>query len=480
MKRILFIFSAIAISSSLFSQTNSDALRFTQTYYGSTARFSGLAGAYGALGGDFSSLSLNPAGIGVYRASEFTFTPSLVKNSSSAKFLDQKNEDFKYNFNLGNLGFVYTSNSKSDQGWVSTSFGIGYNRTNDFNRDMVVSGNSSNSLIDLFVSNANNNNFRDYYEGLAYQAKLIDTAGGEYIKYNTSTNMFKQKTVQSSGSSGAYVLSFGANYGNKLYLGATMEVNRYYYSENSTYLEYNNTTPSSTNPLDYFNYYQDYTTHGAGFTFKLGAIYKPVEMLRIGLAFHTPTFYDLHDDVNYTIERQYVDNNEIYSGYQSVSRYGGYNYSFTTPMKAIGSVALNLGNIALLSADYEYIDYSTMKFSNDSYDYSTVNADIKNKFKSTGNLRTGAEIRLGTFSLRGGYALYGNPYKSSISSDYKQDNYSVSGGLGYRQKDFFVDAAYVYSVEKNKSAETMYNVDSTPAVVTTTGNKFLVTVGFRF
>ena len=39
-------------------------------FYGGTARFMSMGGAFTALGGDISTLSQNPAGIGVFRTSE--------------------------------------------------------------------------------------------------------------------------------------------------------------------------------------------------------------------------------------------------------------------------------------------------------------------------------------------------------------------------------------------------------------------------
>ena len=71
---ILFLFSAGE------AQNEVDALRFSQHYPVGTARSVGLGGAVGALGGDFTSLSVNPAGIGLYRQSEINlFTLTLLE-----------------------------------------------------------------------------------------------------------------------------------------------------------------------------------------------------------------------------------------------------------------------------------------------------------------------------------------------------------------------------------------------------------------
>ena len=53
----------------LFAQGEMDAYRFSQTELNGTARSMSMGGAFGALGGDMSVMSHNPAGLGVYRSS---------------------------------------------------------------------------------------------------------------------------------------------------------------------------------------------------------------------------------------------------------------------------------------------------------------------------------------------------------------------------------------------------------------------------
>ena len=87
MKRL----AAIVLMSSLFiqvsAQTAVDALRYSRTIAGGTARYMALNGAFGAVGGDFTVLSTNPAGIGIYRSSEFTITPSIFTGGTQSTFM---------------------------------------------------------------------------------------------------------------------------------------------------------------------------------------------------------------------------------------------------------------------------------------------------------------------------------------------------------------------------------------------------------
>nr|HPG99937.1 hypothetical protein [Tenuifilaceae bacterium] len=75
--RFFLVLMASGTVTQLFSQTIEDGIRFSQTLNGGTARSISLGGAIGALGGDFTSLSINPAGLGVYKSGELTVTPSF-------------------------------------------------------------------------------------------------------------------------------------------------------------------------------------------------------------------------------------------------------------------------------------------------------------------------------------------------------------------------------------------------------------------
>ena len=149
------------------AQNEMDALRYSQIFPSGSARFAGLAGAFGAIGADFSTLSFNPAGIGMYRTSELVFTPSLFVGKTDSEYNGVFRDDYKYNFNVGNIGFVYTFYSKSrfsddEEGWKNAQFGFGVNRLNNFNNRIFIEGpNSQNSLLDEYLHNANGINYNN-------------------------------------------------------------------------------------------------------------------------------------------------------------------------------------------------------------------------------------------------------------------------------------------------------------------------------
>ena len=152
MNKLILIGTGIAISLSSFAQNEMDALRYSQLQYGGTARFSAMGGAFGSLGGDMSTLGINPAGIAVYRKSELSFTPVFYNHISKTNYYDNSVTDSKYNLNVGNIGWVGTF-EHGNSGFVSSNFGIAYNKTNNFHRRYTMEAeNDESSLIDVYMN----------------------------------------------------------------------------------------------------------------------------------------------------------------------------------------------------------------------------------------------------------------------------------------------------------------------------------------
>lgn len=506
------------LASPLFAQNETDVLRASQQFTGGTARNIGMGGAFGALGADMSSLSLNPAGIGVYRRSEFTFTPSVISNDAKTNLYGQPYSDTKNKFNFSNIGYVFTNYTNKEQGWVSMNFGIAYNRLNDYNSNTTIIGSNPNtSMLDEFSSRANQYfagkniipaNLSDAqiasdleqnlysYENLAFKSGgiYIPNNGDGYLtndanNANPKYGENQQRIITTTGAMNELALSLGANYSNKFYIGMTLGIDFLNYEENKIHKENNFQSPD----MDNFSFNDNFKTSGTGYNLKIGMIYKPVNMLRLGLALHTPTFYNFTSDFStsmFTNYKQPITANGITSdNFREYTDPTTYDYSITTPLKAIGSVALQLGQLGLISADYEYIDYTKAKIRASDDPFTDVNSNIQSWFRATSNVRLGAEIKLGDFAVRGGYGLYGSPYSSN---HFNKDAFttSYSAGLGYRGKDFFFDLGYIlfdtkslYSMyEHEVYNSTTQRYDMIPELVDTkySNGRFAATIGFRF
>ena len=478
MQRLLFTLLSVSLFYNSNAQTEIDALRYSQNNIVGTARFSAMAGAYGALGADFTTLSYNPAGIGFYQFSELTFTPSVGNAVATTYFGGEKNEDEKFHSNFSNFGYVVSS-SKSGNEWKRINLAFGYNKTANYKKRTYISGeNNSTSMIDNFVSNAQGNtieNLNSFTELLAWNTYLFDPLdtidNGNYISnLNSSLSKKQEKVINSNGSSGEYVFSVGTSYEDRIYLGATIGMPSINYYEKSTYTESEFTDTAAH--LQSFDHNEELTTTGKGFNLKVGVITRLNDWIRVGGTLHSPTFYDMEDEYSTAITAVWSDT--LGTKYDS-SPFGYFNYELKTPWKAIGSVAINIKKQGLITADIEIVDYASAKFNSDSYKFSDENEVINSLYTKATNIRLGGEIKYKPFRIRAGYALYGSPYKANSEFG----NESVSFGLGVDRGHFIADFAYVFS--EGSDEHFMYSSDLVDAAtITSTKHNFLVTIGLRY
>ncbi|MCB0429508.1 MAG: hypothetical protein H6585_02470 [Flavobacteriales bacterium] len=466
------------------AQNEVDALRYSQSTFGGTARTLGMGGAFGALGGDISSMYINPAGIAVFRKSEFTFTPAFHQYQSTSVFNGTPAFDGKSNFNFSNAGIVFTNRDENkNYGWISTHFGLAYHRVDNYHRAVDAAGvNAKNSLLDTFLENANANGgmtpeeLADNYPGsayLAYYTYLIDTLPGDPYHYYSQipyAGVMQRRTVESKGSNSETLLSFGANYENRLYVGASIGFAHVRYREIFSYSEsdYKDTIPAFTR----FEIGQDLQTDGQGINAKVGVIARPHDAIRVGLSYQSPTWFGMNDEYFYSLSAVY-DN-----GFSPDTSLGGlFNYNLKTPSRTTASMAFIIGKAGLVSADYEMVNYGRAKLSSDPYPFDDENGHIASKHTQAANLRVGTEWRLNPFRFRAGYAHYGNPFSNQVNNDGSRE--SMTLGAGYRGDGYYVDVAYVYT----QSSPNIFFYDPTlvdPASQHLRSHIIAVTVGFRY
>jgi hypothetical protein len=476
-----------------FSQNVDDALRYSQVFYSGTARFMSMGGAFTALGGDLSAISLNPAGAGVFRSFEFSLTPQLYYNNTSSTFNNSKTSDFRYATNLNQLGFVANIiSSGNETGLVNLNFAYSFNRTNNFNENITINGVSNNSsMADYFASQANGSTKNELFGSawLANQTWLIDTLSGSSSKYGTIFSQYGDNTsstygqtirrvITDDGYTGEHSFSIGANYSNKYFFGATLGISTLNYTGHIEHLE----SDDDNVIYDFKNF--TYTDHlnatGTGYSLKIGTIIKPVDFLRIGLALHTPIVYRINENYYDNITSNFDIVVDGITNYEASNNTMRYKYTLTTPMRALAGVAFQIRKVAIISVDYEYVNYSMSRFSNasDNYDYYAENQGIKDILKSASNIRVGAEYRINNVYLRGGYSYYGSAFKSTEINN-NLDYNALSFGIGMRQQNFYFDLAY--SALSGTSKYYMYNDSNLqPASIITARNTFVATIGFKF
>ncbi|GAT63792.1 OmpP1/FadL family transporter [Paludibacter jiangxiensis] len=485
----------------IHAQDEFDALKASQTQLKGTARYMGMGGAFTALGGDASAISLNPAGLGVYRSSELTATLNMMNNSSNSTWKGVTNSDNNIFAHFNNLSIVATIPG-TDQ--YSSALSFTFDRLKSFNRNGVVSGaNQLSSLTDNIayrtggipesaLQSSNdpfNNTSIPWISVLGYEGYLINPSSSGTNQWTTLLGTTETVRPSYSYSERGYIdqysIGYAGNISNIVYLGASIGWQSLNYSLISNYGE----TFGSGGSMNLRN--EIYTT-GSGFDVKLGVIVRPVDFLRLGFAYHTPMFYNMTDNyyasLNYDTERK---------GTISTPDEGGYSkYKVQTPSYYTFGLAAVLGKKGILSFDYQYQDFTTMKLKNqdgDSQSFEFENEGVKANMKSVSSFKVGGEFRAtDNIALRLGYnyispATKPDAYRVLANNSVRTDSeyfldvntQNFTAGIGFRYNNWNFDLAYVLSNQK-QDFYPYDDINLAPARLTTHNSNLAFTIGLRY
>jgi len=500
MKRIikLVLVAIVATTGTSYAQYASDALRFSQTNYGSTARFKALGNAQIGVGGDMSSLGGNPAGLGLFTKSEFSLTPEFNQTGVKSTYLGQNNNTSKGQLNVNQLGAVFFSpayrrkGQDTKSGLVSMVYGLGYQRNNDFSIESNYGGtNRTSSIADYFAETAGatspNNLATNTPERLAYDNYLIsyDDVAGNYFPEtfaDNATSNTQSKNEMRTGAVSEFNFAAAANIGNQVYIGASIGLLNIRYNSDAQYVENgrareylnDNLTGNNINYKLLFN--QNQVTKGSGINGRLGVIFRAAEGLRLGATLQTPSWFVIDDSYS-----ESLDNRGTIRGTTGSKTYD-FTYNLRTPLKGSLGGSYIIAGQALLSADIDFIDYASTRFTTNSGESSIINennAAIQQNFTSAINYRVGLEYKINMVSLRGGYGLNGSPYKTDDSGMF--DTKIYSGGLGYRTNRYSIDIAYQRLETTNTLSPYTLSAGNEPvANMVNEKNNVFLTFGLRF
>ena len=488
MKRKLLISIKIAALSLIVSAQNEiDALRYSQSNIFGTAKFSSMSGAYGALGGDFSSLSYNPAGIGFYEFNEISFSPVFYYNNITS-YRSTRLENDKIGGNIGSFGIIFSMPQTNDSKFKRINIGLGTNMINTYDHNIRIEGeNNTSSMTDKILELANGNtidNLNPLNTSLAFWTDLIDLQNntidsslnpqwylydnGNYISHiKNNSNKLQTKNIRSSGSQHEFIVSLGGSLNEKIYLGATIGFPTLNYYELSVYTE--DVLEDTINNLEGFSLEEELSTNGDGINIKGGAIIRISENFKIGASLHSPTYFNIEESYTSAINTYFSSNN-----YTEISPSNYFEYELITPWKGVFSASAIFNKYILLSADLEIVDYSFTKLNSASYDFRYENEAIQNSYQKTNNFRIGSEINFDEIKIRAGYSKYGSPY---TNNDFYQEGYSF--GIGLNRNNYFLDIAYTLS--QNNEEHKLYSEEYiNPTLIINTNHNILLTLGIRY
>ncbi|MBQ2171612.1 MAG: hypothetical protein II454_00265 [Bacteroidales bacterium] len=556
MKRIITFVLGATLAFSAAAQTWQDALLFSENDYSGTARGVAMGNALTAIGGDAGSLIFNPAGSATASYSQITITPGITFSLSNTRpsadnmesFHGQSINNTYARMKLPNVGFILNMETGRRSGLKRMSFGVVVNSTNNFTGRFKMAGvNGDNSYAASLASSADGfaedvlANGDWYYSGdpsrmpawvdmTGYRSGMFNGVTGRdgaYValteiiddegNFRLAAPVYQQYGQQSYGAKTDAIINFAMNFSDKFYVGANVGITALRY----TLSEFWSEAPENVNDFPTIRYSdgttaqfeslrmnRKYRMAGTGVYLKLGALWRPVAGLRVAAAVQTPTVLNLTERYGYS--------GEVRLG----GKYGGdasspedeWIYALVSPFRANVGVAYTIGSRAVVSADYEFVNYGQARFRSRTSDFeyatgsfSNVNMDIKDLLGPTHQIRLGGEFIVSSLlSLRAGYNLttgaqrnYLDGLRLSTGDRLAQLKHSVSAGVGFSFGRAFVDVAvrarfvpndYVipYNYYYAPDPYQYYNkvVDDyilTPEVVVkSTLVDALVTVGWRF
>lgn len=464
MKRyITFIGLLVCVLTS--AQNINDALRYSMENLQGTARFQGMGGAFGALGGDLSALNINPAGSAVFNNSLLSVSGTSYSHNNTAGYFNGFNETVTYDIDINQVGGVFVLKStNADSPWKKVALAINYDVVKNFNDEFFVSGNSNQGIDSYFLNFSqgvpfgsillqdgefleeayldigSSQGFTDQQAFLGYYGGVIDPVNetddnSAYVEnaiYNTVNQEFLRNT---SGYNSKFTLNVGSQYGDNLYLGASLNFHNILYDRYDQFTE-DGYDPASE--IQFTTFDNLLHTEGSGFSFSLGAIAKLNKFVRLGGSYQSPTWYRLTDDLSQRIDTDLADEDINFINFTIINLFE--TYTIKTPGKLTGSLAVIFGKNGLLSFDYGYQDMSQAELqpSSDS-NFTIINDQISKELSAVSSFRLGGEYRIERFSLRGGYRFEQSPYSNGNTIG---DLNGYSAGIGYSFGGSRIDLAF--------------------------------------
>jgi len=469
MEKICFTVMAVMVMTLSQAQDITDAVRYSTDQLSGTARFRAMSGAFGALGGDLSAISINPAGSAIFLSSAATVTLSYNNRSNDTRYFTgvTTNDDSDVYFDQAGAVLIFNGTNENNP-WKKFALGVNYSQTNAFDDSFIAQGTSTNSIDNYFLEFANgvplelletmdNETITDLYlflgenEGygaqqafLGFQGFIIDPVNDDLDNTSYTSNISSGKFDQrysyiATGLNGKFAFNFATKYQDFLHLGINLNAHFLNYDRATRLVEQNTNSGSETNEVIFSN---NLSTTGNGFSLQLGTIANVSDNVRVGLTYDTPTWYLIEEQATQRLETFSNEfNDRVIVDPNVVNVYP--DYRLKTPGKLTGSLAVLFGDNGLLSFDYSYKDFSNTELrpSNDP-EFVFQNDIISNNLKAASTYKFGGEYRIENWSLRGGYRFEESAYKNEITLG---DLNGYSAGVGYDFGAIKADVSYDHS-----------------------------------
>lgn len=503
--RKLFVLCIAFLCSYVNAQNINDVVRFSTEDIQGTARFQSMAGAFGAVGGDLSSLNINPAGAAIFNYSEFTITGTTSNRDNDALFGNNSLNTDRNTSDINQAGAVFVFKSTNESPWRKISIGANYDIATNFDNRFFASGTTNQGIDNYFLNFAQgqalgnlrvqtdlgeriDDAYLDIGRSLGFGAQqaflgfqsgilspIEDTDENTSFVSNAQFSSLNQTYAQSTnGLNSKFNFTLAGQYKKNLYLGASLNFHNIFFEKLSTITETGFDADSEIQSTSFNNFLQ---TEGSAFSFSLGAIAKLTNNIRIGGSYQSPTWFTLTDNISQSINTDSpvanVDLNLI--DFSLVSFFE--RYRIKSPSKLTGSAAIIFGKRGLLSFDYGFQDFSRAELgpTNDPI-FAVENDIISEQLGIVNTFRIGGEYRIKQISLRAGYRFEESPY---IDETIVGNLTGYSGGVGYSFGPNRIDLTY--NRTEQDSTELFFDSGlSNAALVSRTNNNLSLGYSLKF
>lgn len=475
MKRLFLIVLATGLSCSSYSQNDLDAYRYSQQGIYGSARFNAMGGAFSAIGADITSAAINPSGLALYRKGEINYGAALRTINNTTNLYNNVINDGTAKFVFNHFGLVTAWKSEKDKE-SRHAFGLVSVQRHNYTNSIQMSGNTNNSSVAkdmLNIASKKNapNSLNSYYEGLGFEALLLDTIYNKYISLvDLGRTVAQNRKIVQAGKMNELNFSYAYSYKDEWYVGGSIGVPRINFSNTLTHTEQDtndsmrigfnangtfSTTytsfPSEINDIyknylgfNALTYTEFFESNGTGYNIKLGFIYRTSDALRFSGYYHSGTNFKMTD----------VFYNQLTTDWDSkksvtvkIPENGGrYEYRIKTPSRLGLGVAYVIKKVGIIAFDYEATNYANAKISSDDAGtFDGVNAVIANKYSLGHFLKAGAEFNVNPYFFRVGYNVLSNPLTGNFTGKFTRHSPSVGIGIRFKENmslDFYVLQMY--------------------------------------
>ncbi|MDC1216521.1 hypothetical protein N8131_00180 [Flavobacteriaceae bacterium] len=454
MRIILIFLISLLATQLLVAQTVNDVNRFVSTELNGSARYTSMAGAFGALGGDLTAISFNPASSSVFLHSELGASISYKNKVSQSTYFNSNRSLENDDIQLDHFGSVFVfNNSDKESSWSRISAGINFHKIIQFNQKASVNGNNVNGIDQYFLYYANGIAFENLplyenestsevyrvlgiekgfgaqqsflgYQGYVINPSVFSDANTEYVSNLEYNKVNHQLDIINKGFHRKTSLNLSGFYKNKVHLGVNINFHKLYLNNTQNLFESNHSLSSPTFNINFEN---DLISFGKGISSQIGAIFI-LKNTRLGLTYYSPQWLQINDETKQNISSFHYEEGSIIKDEIIPNITNQYDpYQIKIPSKTTFSFAYIFGVKGLISVDYSTQNMANTKLSDDSESnyLNDVTGEIKSTLDTFNTLRIGAEYRLQDVSFRAGI-LNQNVQKNNN----RKKNMALTFGLG--------------------------------------------------